>query len=118
MNDPFKGEDHQRRILKGVTIISGSARLVELAGQIGFDTVWIELEHGPASFSEVEILCMAAEARGAIPTVRVPDHQRHHILRALEVGARIVIVPMVNDADTARDIVKHGKFPPLGGARL
>jgi len=60
------------------------------------------------------MLCVAADARGAFPTVRVPDHQRHHLLRALEVGARIVIVPMVNDASTAQEIVKHGKFPPLG----
>jgi len=34
--------------------------------------------------------------------------------RALEVGARIVVVPMVNTAEQARAIVEYGKFPPLG----
>lgn len=114
MNDVFKNEQGQPRVLRGVTLISGAPRLAELAGRIGFDTVWIEVEHGPAGFAEVETLCVAAEAAGAIPSVRIPDAQRHHVLRALEVGARILIVPMVNDAATARQIVEHGKFPPLG----
>lgn len=113
-DDPFVDEAGNPRVLRGVTIISGATRLAELAGRIGFETVWIEVEHGPASFSEIEALCFAAEAGGAYPTVRIPDGQRHHVLRALEVGARIVVVPMVNDAETARQIVRHGKFPPLG----
>jgi 2-keto-3-deoxy-L-rhamnonate aldolase RhmA len=114
MNDVFKDDQGRPRVLRGVTLISGATRLAELAGRIGFDTVWIEVEHGPAGFDQVEALCVAVEAGGAIPTVRIPDAQRHHVLRALEVGARILIVPMVNDAETARQIVVHGKFPPLG----
>jgi len=113
-DDLFRDERNHPRVLRGVTLISGSTRLAELAGRIGFDTVWIEVEHGPAGFGEVEMLCMATEAGGAVPTVRIPDAQRCHVLRALEVGARIVLVPMVNDAATARQIVEHGKFPPLG----
>ncbi len=114
MNDPFLDAAGQPRKLRGVAILSGSPRLAELAGRIGFETVWIEVEHGPASFSEIEAMCIAAEAGGAAPTVRLPDHNRHHVLRALECGARIVVVPMVNDAATARSIVEYGKFPPLG----
>lgn len=114
MNDIFTDGQGRPRVLRGVTIISGATRLAELAGRIGFETVWIDVEHGPPSFSEVEALCMAAEAGGAIPTVRIPDAKRQHVLRAVEVGARIVIVPMVNDAQMARQIVTHGKFPPLG----
>jgi 2-keto-3-deoxy-L-rhamnonate aldolase RhmA len=32
----------------------------------------------------------------------------------VEVGARVVIVPLINDAASARRVVEHGKFPPLG----
>ena len=114
MHDIFKNEKNKPRVLRGVSILSGSTRLAELAGRIGFETVWIEIEHGPLSFSEVETLCMAAEVGGAIPTVRIPDAQRHHVLRALEVGAKILVVPMVDDAETARQVVDYGKFTPLG----
>ena len=85
-----------------------------MAAMIGFDTVWIEMEHGPAGFELVESLCMAIQSGGGVPTVRVPDLQRHHVLRALEAGARIIVVPMINTAEQAAEIVKHGKFAPIG----
>jgi 2-keto-3-deoxy-L-rhamnonate aldolase RhmA len=108
--DPFG----RPRILRGVAVYSGATRIAEMAARIGFETIWIEMEHGPADFSQVEQLCMATEAAGGIPTVRVPDGQRHHVLRALEVGAQIVVVPMINTAEQARQVVQYGKFPPLG----
>jgi 2-keto-3-deoxy-L-rhamnonate aldolase RhmA len=112
--DIFLNPSGQARLLRGVCVYSGSTRLAELAARVGFETIWIEMEHGPADFNEVEALCMAIETGGGIPAVRVPDGQRHHVLRALEVGARIVIVPMVNTPAQARQIVEFGKFPPLG----
>jgi 2-keto-3-deoxy-L-rhamnonate aldolase RhmA len=114
MTDPFLDAQGRPRIVRGVCINSNAPRLAELAGKIGFDTVWIDVEHGPVSFTEVETLCMAAEAGGAVPTVRIPDHHRHHVLRTIECGGRIVVVPMINRADQARELVDHGKFPPLG----
>lgn len=113
-NDPFFDEHGRPRVLRGAAVITGSPKLAEMAGRVGFDTVWIEVEHGGASFSEVETLCLAAHAGGAVPTVRLPNGERDNVLRALEVGARIVVVPLVNDAQAARAIVRHGKFPPLG----
>jgi len=111
---PFTDASGNSRTLRGVAVITGATKIAEMAGRLGFDMVWIEVEHGGASFSEIETLCMAAESGGAIPVVRLPDNQRHHILRALEVGGRIIVVPMINTADEARQIVEHGKFPPLG----
>ncbi len=88
--------------------------LVSLAAHIGFEAIWIEVEHGPADFERIETLCLAAEAGGIFPLVRLPDGERHHVLRALEAGARILLVPMVNDAAQAKMIVDNGKYPPLG----
>ncbi|MEP0844923.1 MAG: hypothetical protein HRF43_19655, partial [Phycisphaerae bacterium] len=102
------------RVLRGVAIGSGSTRLAELAGRLGFESVWIEMEHGPVDFSQAEMLSMAAELGGAVPALRVPDGQRHHILRALEIGARIVVVPMINTPEEAARLVEYGKFAPLG----
>jgi 2-keto-3-deoxy-L-rhamnonate aldolase RhmA len=112
--DPFVDGAGSPRVLFGVTVLSDAPRLAELAGLIGFDVVWIEMEHGPAGFKEAEALCLAAEARGALPAIRVSDGQRTHVLRAVDTGARIVIVPMVNDAEAAREVVRHGKYPPVG----
>lgn len=103
-----------KNALRGAAIITGSLKIAEMAARVGFDLVWIEVEHGGASWNDVEAQCMATESGGAIPCVRVPDNGRQSILRALEAGARLVIVPMIDDAEAAKEIVRHGKFPPLG----
>jgi len=102
------------RTLVGVQALTRSTVVCEMAGQIGVDAVWIEVEHGAVGFEAIEAMSVASIAGGAVPVARVPDHHRHHVLRSLEVGARIVVVPMVNDAAIAQEIVRWGKFDPLG----
>ncbi len=114
MDDLFLDASGQPRRVRGVTVNSGSPVLVRLAAQIGWEAIWIEMEHGPSGFERVEALCTAAEAGGALPLVRLPDGERHHVLRALESGARIVVVPMVDDAAHARRVVEYGKYSPVG----
>lgn len=112
--NPFIDANGKPRLVRGVTIYTGSARLAEMAGRIGFETVWIELEHSPSSWNQVEAMCAAIEAAGSVPTIRVPNWERPNVLLGVEVGARIIVVPMVNTADQAREVVRHAKFPPVG----
>jgi 4-hydroxy-2-oxoheptanedioate aldolase len=112
--DLFTDANGQPRCLRGVAMYTGSPRLAELAGRVGFDTVWIEMEHSPTDWNQAEAICIATENGGGVPTIRVPSGDRTHVLRALEVGARIVVVPMVNHPNQAKEVVRHGKFPPLG----
>jgi 2-keto-3-deoxy-L-rhamnonate aldolase RhmA len=113
-HNPFMNSDGKPRLVRGVTVYSGSARLAELAARAGFETVWIELEHSPSSWNQAEAMCAAIEAAGAVPTIRVANWERPSVLMALEVGARIIVVPMVNTPEQAREVVRHGKFPPIG----
>jgi 2-keto-3-deoxy-L-rhamnonate aldolase RhmA len=113
-SDIFSDHEGQPRIVRGLSIYSGSVRLTELAGRLGFDTVWIEMEHGPTDFTQAESICHAIEATGGFGTIRISDAQRTHVLRALETGARMILVPMINTAEQARRVVEFGKFPPLG----
>ena len=99
MDDLFLDASGQPRRVRGVTVNSGSPVLVRLAAQIGWEAIWIEMEHGPSGFERVEAL---------------PDGERHHVLRALESGARIVVVPMVDDAAHARRVVEYGMYAPVG----
>jgi 2-keto-3-deoxy-L-rhamnonate aldolase RhmA len=112
--DPFRAVDGKPRLVRGVTVYSGSARLAELAARAGFEAVWVELEHSPSSWNQAEAMCAAIEAAGAVPTIRVANWERPNVLMALEVGARIIVVPMVNTPEQAREVARHGKFPPIG----
>lgn len=114
VSDPFVDAEGRARLLRGVGIQTYAPRSAELAGMLGFETIWIDVEHGPVSYTEVELLLMAAESAGCPATVRIPNNEREHILRALEVGTQILVVPMIDNAQQAEQIVRYGKFPPLG----
>jgi len=112
--DVFADREGNSRVLFGCSINSGSPRLAELAARVGFDVVWIEMEHGSADLASAEAMGVSTELGGGVPLVRAAGWRREHILHALEIGGQIIVVPMVNDADTAREVVQYGKFPPLG----
>ena len=107
LTNPFANETGEPRRVWGVSLYSGAPRLAELACRIGFDAVWIEMEHGPTDFVQAEALCYATLANDGLPLIRLPDSSRNFVLKAVEVGARIIVVPMVNDAATARQIVQR-----------
>lgn len=104
----------RKGVLLGCAVDTGVPQLVEIAGRVGYDFIWIDLEHCPRDGSALEAFCMACDLNGALSTMRVADASRKSILHALELGTRIIVIPMVNDAATAYDIVQHGKFSPLG----
>ncbi|NKB66643.1 MAG: 2-dehydro-3-deoxyglucarate aldolase [Candidatus Latescibacteria bacterium] len=114
MDKLFTDEQGAPRRVRGVTVNSGSTLLAGLAAEIGFEAVWVEMEHSPINLERVDAVCLAIEAGGAAPLVRIPDGDRHHVLRALEAGARIVVVPMIDEPDQARRLVEYGKYPPVG----
>ncbi len=87
---------------------------VEVLGRLGFDVLWIEMEHGHISFAEAAHLCQAAHGADMLAMIRIPDALRQTVLRAAECGPDILDLPMVNYADTAREFVKHARFAPIG----
>jgi 4-hydroxy-2-oxoheptanedioate aldolase len=101
-------------VLLGSAIESGSPAFVEIAGRLGFDVAWLDLEHYRHSPHDVAAFCTACAASGSMPLLRIADASRESILPALEAGATFVVIPMVESAETARQIVRHGKFAPLG----
>jgi 2-keto-3-deoxy-L-rhamnonate aldolase RhmA len=104
----------ENQVLSACYVDTVSPSVAEMAGMLGYDIVWCDLEHGSATWPDVLHFCRAADAGGALPLMRIPDAQRVHVLHALDAGARIVVVPMVDSPETAREIVRNGKYPPLG----
>jgi 4-hydroxy-2-oxoheptanedioate aldolase len=104
----------QRNVLLACACDSVAPVAAELAGLLGFDAVWGDLEHGPADWRDAQVFCQAAKAGGALTILRVQSADRNHVLHALDVGANAVVVPMVESRATAQEIVQHGKYAPLG----
>jgi 4-hydroxy-2-oxoheptanedioate aldolase len=91
-----------------------SAGLVELLGHLGFDGVFLDAEHGPAGWEDLEHMIRAAELAGSTSVVRVHEGDAATITRALDRGAGGIQVPHVNTAAQAEAVVRHAKFAPLG----
>jgi 4-hydroxy-2-oxoheptanedioate aldolase len=91
-----------------------SARLVELLGHLGFDGIFLDCEHGPSGWTQVEDMCRAAELAGYSAVVRVERNDPATITRALDRGASGIQVPHVNTANEAAAAVQHVKYAPLG----
>ena len=98
----------------GASLNINSPHLVELAGSLGFDWVFIDCEHGAMSETETESLIRAAETYGMAPVVRVPANFAHLILRFLDMGAQGIVVPHVDTLEDARRAAAAAKYPPLG----
>ena len=83
-----------------------AARLCEL----GADTVFLDCEHGSASFEEVRAMAAAARGAGGGAIVRPDSHQRSTMIRYLNCGADGLMVPMVETAMQARAIVETVRY--------
>ena len=108
------------RLARGEIAASMTVRLVAdpsialLARSAGFDTIYVDLEHGPFGIETAARLCVAAQQASLAPLVRVPSHGGEWIARVLDGGAMGVIVPHVDTPEEARAAVAAAKYPPLG----
>ena len=80
----------------------------------GFDFLVIDTEHGSADTESLQRISRGARSAGIAPLVRVPDIGYPFIARALDAGALGVMVPHVETAADAREIVRCVKYPPVG----
>ena len=55
----------------------------------------------------IEEFCRGARSGGAIPMIRIPNTSRDYVLHALDAGASIVVAPMVETAETSREMVSR-----------
>jgi len=84
-----------------------------MAARAGFDYTCIDLQHGLATFSELPTILRYVRGTATTPIVRVPSNDNSAIHRALDLGARGVIVPLVNTAQEAAAAASACRYPAL-----
>ena len=95
-------------------IAVGGARAAELAGEIGFDCLWIDTEHKPINEETLFNIILGARAGGADCLVRIKKRGYLDYFRPLEDGAAGIMVPHVKSVDEAKEVVRNAKYVPLG----
>ncbi len=110
----FKNKLKEGKYVFGPFMKSTDPAFIEVAGHSGFDFVILDMEHGPASFSELQNLIRAALLANVIPIVRTSDAAEVSISKPLDLGALGVQIPQVTSAGTAKACVEAARFFPLG----
>lgn len=88
--------------------------LAEVAGKLGFDVVWFDMEHRAHGYEVVDRMSVACRATNIDLMVRIRKTGYTSAMRALEFGANGIMVPHCRDAAEARHWVECTRFPPLG----
>jgi len=86
----------------------------EIISNAGFDWILIDTEHAPNEIPGVLAQLQAMGKGTAEPVVRCAWNDLILLKRILDVGARSILVPFVQNADEAKRAVEATRYPPLG----
>lgn len=89
-------------------------RFIAYAAHTGYDGIWLDLEHRPLERHAISHLLSLSHLYNIDVLVRPATRERAQLYRYLEDGAAGFIMPHVSDLESARDIVRAVKFPPIG----
>ena len=114
-------ENCAKRMLKAneLVLVMGvnqlrTPNIAMISAACGFDAVYIDLEHNPTSLETAAGVCVAALGMEITPIARVTSHDPHDATRILDSGAQGVMVPHIQNAKEARDIVNACLYAPKG----
>lgn len=86
----------------------------EMVSLMGFDGIWIDLEHHAHSLETAQAMMRAARVGTSDILARPAKGEFMRIGRLLEAGAQGILYPRCDNAQEAAELVKWAKFPPLG----
>lgn len=92
----------------------GEAVTAEIMGTAGFDWLVIDGEHAPNDIRSIRDQLVALATSPTEPVVRVPIGETWIIKQVLDAGAQTVLVPMVETAEQAAELVRACQYPPHG----
>ncbi|MCW5965763.1 MAG: aldolase [Bryobacterales bacterium] len=98
----------------GATITVASPDVAARAASLGFDFLWIEMEHSPITLETARNMILATRGLPGVPFIRVPFNEIWLAKRALDIGALGVIFPFTSTPELARQAVAACKYPPAG----
>ncbi len=96
------------------TIHLMDAMAFEMASLMGFDAIWIDLEHHAHSLETAQAMMRATRVGRSDILARPAKGEFMRMGRILEAGAQGILYPRCDNAQEAAELVKWAKFPPHG----
>lgn len=112
--DKIRTAAAEGRATWGSWVTIGDTLSAELMGRAGFDWLILDGQHGGVNAGNMLPLLQAAALGGTPALVRVTWNDPSQIMRALDLGAAGVVVPMISTAAQAHAAMQSVRYPPAG----
>lgn len=103
-----------RQQVYGAWTSIGHPSITEILARSGVDFVGIDIEHSTIDQTQCQRIIACCHAAGVLCLPRIASHDSQMSRRLLDSGADGLIVPMVENAEQARQMVMWAKYPPVG----
>jgi 2-keto-3-deoxy-L-rhamnonate aldolase RhmA len=94
--------------------ISHAASIRVMCAIAGMDAIILDTEHGAFTEAELEAHCALISALGVMPVIRVARPEANLIARAIDRGARGVMVPQAESVDQVESALRGMELAPVG----
>lgn len=113
-HNSFKHAINEGELQLGCWLGLADPYIAEISAGAGFDWLLIDGEHAPNDLRSITAQLQVIAARDAHAVVRPPIGETWIIKQLLDAGAQSLLIPMVESAQQARDLVSAVTYPPRG----
>ena len=114
LHNPFKTALNSGRPQYGVWLAIPDTSVAEIMAGAGFDWLLIDHEHGPYELRDVMTHLQTMAPYNVAPIVRPVDDNPALLKKLCDIGVQSFIVPMIETAEQAANVVAAVKYPPTG----
>lgn len=101
-------------VVIGVTITTNSLDAAAHAAALGFDFLWVEMEHSPLTLETLRSIVLVTRGQPAMVFARVPVVELWTAKRVLDQGVTGVVFPFVSTPELAQRAAAACRYPPIG----
>lgn len=101
-------------LVRGMHVCLSDPISMEIAASLGYDFIWLDMEHTYMFPEHTYHHLLAAKASGTPVFVRVPQDDLTVTKKVLELGPDGIIFPMVKDAKHTKELLDMTLYPPYG----
>ena len=98
----------------GSWITNYNISALDVMSKCRFDWICIDLEHTTITLEQLQNLLNVLDKNKTYSFVRVSENNKTEIKKVLDLGAKGIIVPMVNTVAQAKNAISYATYPPKG----
>ena len=104
----------KKETLFGTFVPFALGDVADYTSRLGFDFIIIDNEHGIMNQETIFDMIRAAQCQRTPVLVRCTNSTPDMIQKVLDMGAEGILVPVINTAEDAREVIKSAFYPPKG----